>query len=228
MKDVSPVLETRRPMVARERRHISTGDHGRVLRQQLFTGRRFLLCASDGACRAGRQASRSRCPPRAPRRPPLSARRTGAGGTSTEGPPPIAADPRRGKHELPLPLRRRRRIFSIERERQDCSPHANGKIPLVLLLHVGQVSQQPLLHECRQHRSPILLALAAPDHDLIEIEVHVLHAKLEAILQAKPGAVQQRDDDPGYARQRFQDPSDLVPAQDHRQARRRALASQDD
>src|SRR2546425_7868492 len=44
-----------------------------------------------------------------------------------------------------------------------------------------------------QHRPPILLALAAPDHDLIEIEVDVLHAKLEAFLQAKPGAVQQRE-----------------------------------
>ena len=86
----------------------------------------------------------------------------------------------------------------------------------MLLLHVGQVRPQPLVHDGRQHRPTVLLALAAPDHDLIEIEVDVLHAKLEAFLQAKPGAVQQRDDDPGHGRQRFQDSSDLVPAQDHR------------
>jgi len=46
----------------------------------------------------------------------------------------------------------------------------------VLLLHAGQMSAQPLLHQRRQHRPPILLALAPSGDDLIEIEVDVLHA----------------------------------------------------
>jgi hypothetical protein len=83
-------------------------------------------------------------------------------------------------------------------------------------------SPQPLPRGRRQHRAPILLALTAPEHDLIEIEVHVLDAKFDAILQPKPGAVQERDDDPGHSGQRVQKPPDLLAAQDHRQARRRA------
>jgi len=64
----------------------------------------------------------------------------------------------------------------IERERQDHSAHASLQIPLVLLLHAGQMSAQPLLHQPRQHRPPILPAFAPSDDDLIAIEVDVLHA----------------------------------------------------
>jgi hypothetical protein len=58
-------------------------------------------------------------------------------------------------------------------------------------------------------------------HDLIEIEVHVLHAKFECIVQPKPCAVEERDDNPGHASQCIQKPPYLVAAQDHRQTHRR-------
>ena len=51
----------------------------------------------------------------------------------------------------------------------------------------------------RQHHPPVLLALAAANGDLAAIEIDVLHAQLETLLQAEPRAVQERRDQPRRA-----------------------------
>jgi hypothetical protein len=67
----------------------------------------------------------------------------------------------------------------------------------------------------RQHRHAILLALAAPHHELIPVEVDVLHSQVKTLAEAQPGSVQQGPDDPHHPAQLLKDRADLVPAQHH-------------
>ena len=74
-----------------------------------------------------------------------------------------------------------------------------------------QLPDDPL----RQHRLPVLVALAGPDHQAAPVEVDVLHAQRQALPQAEPGPVD--DDshqtvDPVKMRE---DPSNLVHREHH-------------
>jgi hypothetical protein len=48
---------------------------------------------------------------------------------------------------------------------------------------------EPLLHGSGQHRHPILLSFATPDHDLVAIEVEVLDAEPDTLLKPEARAV---------------------------------------
>ena len=69
----------------------------------------------------------------------------------------------------------------------------------MLALHRHQVRREPLLHTSRQHRHPILLSFATPDRDLVAIEVEVLDAEFQALLEANARAVQHRHNEPHRA-----------------------------
>ena len=68
-----------------------------------------------------------------------------------------------------------------------------------------------------QHRGSILLAFPAAHDDLMSIEVHVFHAKLQALLQPQTCAVEQSDDDPHLTVKMLHDLRDFVAAQHDRQ-----------
>jgi hypothetical protein len=53
------------------------------------------------------------------------------------------------------------------------------------------VSGEPLHHTRRQHRPPVLLALASAHGDLATVDVDVLDPQRETFLQPKAGAVNQ-------------------------------------
>jgi hypothetical protein len=69
----------------------------------------------------------------------------------------------------------------------------------MLALHRQEVRREPLLHGSGQHRHPILLSFATPDHDLVPIEVEVLDAEVDTLLKSDARAVQQRHDEPHRA-----------------------------
>jgi hypothetical protein len=75
-----------------------------------------------------------------------------------------------------------------------------------------------------QHRWPVLLALAAPDHNLPPLGVDVLHPEFEAFLQPQSGAVEQRDHDPRHAIQTLHDARNLVATQNDGHANKHASA----
>jgi hypothetical protein len=104
--------------------------------------------------------------------------------------PRIAADPPCGKHELPGPTLRRVRILANQREWQHDSTHTRREIPIMLPLDLSQVSHETIPGGAGKHRPPILLAFPSPDHYLVTVQIDILHAELEAFLQAKTRAIQ--------------------------------------
>jgi len=75
-----------------------------------------------------------------------------------------------------------------------------------------------------QYGWPVLLALAASNHNLPPLQIDVLHAELQAFLQPQPGAVQEGHHHPHDAIEMLHDARDLVAAQDNRYANRHASA----
>ncbi len=128
----------------------------------------------------------------------------------------IAADPASRKHKLPPPLGRRIRELAIQRERQDDSPESFGQITLMNTPHVLQVLRQRLPRSRGQHRHPILATLPLPHDDLIAIEVEILDAHVDTLLDPDAGPVEQHDDEPHRAGQLLQDRGHFLPAEHHR------------
>jgi hypothetical protein len=56
------------------------------------------------------------------------------------------------------------------------------------------VCLKALVDSHREHTPSILLTLPAPNENLVPLEVEVLHAQLETLLQAQPRSVKERDD----------------------------------
>ena len=86
----------------------------------------------------------------------------------------------------------------------------------MLPLHFRQVGPQPIPHRHGQHRPDVLLTLATPHDNLMPVEVDVLDAEPEAILDSEPSPVQDDDDDPDLARQLLQDAAHFVAAEHNR------------
>ena len=86
----------------------------------------------------------------------------------------------------------------------------------MLQSHVPQVFLEPLLDRHRQHRAPILLALASSNGNLMPVEVEVLDPKLQTFLQPQPGSVEKRHDHPHRSLDILEDRADLFPAEDDR------------
>jgi hypothetical protein len=88
-----------------------------------------------------------------------------------------------------------------------------AEVGLVLLASALEVGGQRGLDRGRQHRHPVLVALAVADDDLVRGEVDVLHAQAAALQQAKSRAVQQERHEPWHAVEPLQDGANLVPRQ---------------
>ena len=93
----------------------------------------------------------------------------------------------------------------------------------MLSLHGLEVASQRLDNGGWQYGWPILLALAASNHDLPPLPIDVLHAELQAFLQPQPGAVQSATII-HMTPSMLHDARDLVAAQDDRYANRHASA----
>ena len=60
---------------------------------------------------------------------------------------------------------------------------------LVPLANVFQMRRQRFLHSGWKHRSPILIALAFTEYDLVAGEVNILHSETQAFQQAQAGTI---------------------------------------
>ena len=90
----------------------------------------------------------------------------------------------------------------------------------MLAPHRLQVARQILLHGRREHRDPILGALAVPDDDQVGSEVDVLDAQARAFEQAQAGAVEEQGQEARDAVEVLEDGTDLVAGQDDGQVLR--------
>ena len=89
-----------------------------------------------------------------------------------------------------------------------------------------QVPGEVRLHDGRQHRHAVLVALAAPHDDLVRPEIHVLDAEAAALEEPEPGAIEKQRHESRRAFEPAQHGPHLVPGQDDGQALR-ALGADD-
>ena len=78
-------------------------------------------------------------------------------------------------------------ILPLQRIRHIDPAKALRQVVLVQLANVVQMRRQRLLHSCLQHRSPILIALAFTEQNLVAGEVNVLHSESQPLQQAQAG-----------------------------------------
>ena len=96
----------------------------------------------------------------------------------------------------------------------------------MLLADALQVPGEVRLHDGRQHRHAVLVALAAPHDDLVRPEIHVLDAEAAALEEPEPGPIEQKRHESRRAFEPAQHGPHLVPGQDDGQALR-ALGADD-
>ena len=70
------------------------------------------------------------------------------------------------------------------------------------------------LDRARQHRHPVLAALAVADRDLVRREVDVLDSQLAAFQESKARSVEQERHHAGYAVQTLEERADFVARED--------------
>src|SRR6266481_6678191 len=90
---------------------------------------------------------------------------------------PISVDARGGEHPLPNPLPAGIRVLPHQGGRQFDPTGPGGWIMSVLRPDVLEMLQEPGLGDAWEHGDPVLVALAAPDHNLVRGKVDVLDAK---------------------------------------------------
>ena len=90
----------------------------------------------------------------------------------------------------------------------------------MLAPHPLQMPCEGGLHGGREHRDPILGALAVPDDDEVRREVDVLDAEARAFEQAQAGAVEEQRHETGNAVEVLEDGPDLVAGHDDGQVLR--------
>lgn len=98
----------------------------------------------------------------------------------------------------------------LERIGQHDATETRRTVRLVLTPDDVQMLAQRATHGVRQHHTPILGPLAPPDRNLATFEVDVLDAQFKTLLQAKPGAIQQRRHECRNARQFAQHTPHLI------------------
>ncbi len=87
--------------------------------------------------------------------------------------------------------------------------------------YLGQMRLERRDHGLRQHRHPVLKALALAHDDLVPRKFHILHAQPHSLHQAHPAAIQQRGDQRVRAGQARQHGLHFTYRQHHGQAFRR-------
>ncbi len=95
------------------------------------------------------------------------------------------------KHPEPAPAVAGARIFALQRMR-----HCHARLPGLLVGGPHQPRLRRLLAQAgnervRQHHHPVLVALAGTHYQRAVWEIEVLHAQLQGLGDAQPGAVQQ-------------------------------------
>jgi hypothetical protein len=96
-----------------------------------------------------------------------------------------------GEEPLPGPVPTGPGILSIKRVWQRNGASARGKVGFVLFAHLRQMHLEGRIPSSRQHRDPILSALAIADGQLMSVEVQILHPQFGALQYAKARAVEQ-------------------------------------
>src|SRR4029453_3580930 len=94
------------------------------------------------------------------------------------------------------------------------------QIGLVQFSHPGKMPPKRIDDCARHHRRSVLLSFAAPDRDLVSIEIHILHPQLETLLQPKTRTVEQHADRPHRSVQTRQNTGKLLPAPNDGQTKR--------
>ena len=122
------------------------------------------------------------------------------------------------KHVLPTELAPGIGILAPQRMRQPGHAATLAQVGLVQQPRALDLALQRFGQTARQHRVPILAALAITYHDLVAGEVHVLHPQAQALHQAHPGAVQQTGDQPRPPLHACQQALYLARGEDRRQA----------
>ncbi len=105
---------------------------------------------------------------------------------------PISVDARGGEDPLPDPLPAGVGVLPYQGGRQFDPTGPGREVMSVLDPNGFEVLQEPGLGNTGEHGDPVLVALAAPDHDLVRGEVDVLDAKPATFQDPEAGTVQQR------------------------------------
>ena len=82
-------------------------------------------------------------------------------------------------------------IFHRERIRQPHLATPHSQISRMLRLHKFHLLSQPVVQALRQHRHPVLVALALAHHNLAPREFHILDTQTQTFQQAHSTAIQQ-------------------------------------
>ena len=81
---------------------------------------------------------------------------------------------------------------------KELAREALRQVVLVQVVNVFQMRSKRLFHGDWQHRSPILVALALADHDLVAGEVNILHSETQTLQQPQAGPVSEAGHDPAH------------------------------
>ena len=93
----------------------------------------------------------------------------------------VHVDARGGKDPLPHPLSAGVLVLPGQRGRQFHPTGAGDHVPRVLLTNAAEVPREVRLDDGRQHGRSVLVALAAPDDDLVGPEVDILDPEATAL-----------------------------------------------
>jgi len=96
------------------------------------------------------------------------------------------------KGVLPLPFLRRVRVLAIQSMGQIDRTKPLQKIPVVEFPNPLQVVDQLAVNCDRQHRSPVFVALAFPNGNLVEREVKIFYPQSQRFQKPYPRAVQEQ------------------------------------
>lgn len=136
--------------------------------------------------------------------------------------PRVDGPHRRGKHPLPGPGPAGPRILQRQRVRQQHPPQPVGQILFVQRARPRKLRLQRCDQVLRQHRHPVLAALALAHDQLAARELQVLHAQAQRLQQPHDDAVHQRRHQTRRARHVQQQAAHLARRQHHRQPARRS------
>jgi len=126
----------------------------------------------------------------------------------------VDVESRRREHPLPGQFTPRVGVLPRERPRQLDPPRALAEVALMERSHSFDMLRQVGLDRARQHRHPVLAALAVVDRDLVHREVDVLDAQPATFQEAKARSVEQERHHAGHAVQTLEDRANFVARED--------------
>ena len=125
-----------------------------------------------------------------------------------------------GEHPLPTPGPRRLRVLQVQRAGQPHRAEALGEITLMQRTRASELLLQGRDQVLRQHRHPVLGALAVAHDDLAPRELDILDTQAQTLEQSHAGAVEQRGQQARGAAHLGEQRPHFQRRQHHRQAAR--------